>query len=364
MGGSSIDERCRSVIRRSRVRVALRCAVAAFATLLVAGCNDAQRLEDVRLSLLAVGDTGAPPSDLESYVTLQHVARALTAEDRRSPAQGMLLLGDNFYGDGLLAKELELRVRANLALPFCRFAAVSSSPRAAAADCPAPAELRNPVPIYAVLGNHDHASPESPGLQREAIAEFLPNWSMGADAVAVHELESGLSLVAFDSTPIFAGGSAEAIAEALRRSQGPWRILAAHHPIAVRRADDVRRADEYAGYRKRVLAAIADADVPVHLFLAAHEHNLQVLTMDAPAPPLHAVAGGGSSPRAIHGENPDRRAGFASAGFARVDLVGSGESERLVVSLHRLARLQIDYLRPSRLVARWSVDRGGRTAEE
>ena len=42
------------------------------------------------------------------------------------------------------------------------------------------------------------------------------------------------------------------------------------------------------------MAEIAAAGVPEQLYVSGHEHNLQVLGMEPPAPPLHVVSGGGS----------------------------------------------------------------------
>ena len=111
------------------------------------------------------------------------------------------------------------------------------------------------------------------------------------------------------------------------------------------------------------------ADVPVHLVLAGHEHNLQVLAMLPPARLLHVIAGGGSEARSLYGPDPRRKVGFKVPGFARVDLVGygagNGEEARLVASLYGLPRFPWRLVsdRP-RLVACWSVDRAGWVAEE
>ena len=113
-----------------------------------------------------------------------------------------------------------------------------------------------------------------------------------------------------------------------------------------------------------MLAEIAAAGVPVQLYLSGHEHNLQVLVMQPPAPPLHVISGGGSGGRSLHDVNPRRRAGFASAGYARVDLVGDGERERLVVTLMRVPAAALRVLGASRFAARFSVDRAGRVREE
>jgi len=347
---------------------ATRLVALAALLLLSAGCGVSAPADPPQFSLLAVGDTGAAPDDPDGHRTQLAVAAAMASSDRANPVHALVLLGDNFYPAGLLRADLAARLRANVVRPYCRFLQLAG-PRAAevAEACGVPAEARHPVPLFAALGNHDYGSPESPALQREAPHLFLANWHMPFGAAAVYELGAGVSLVVVQSDPIFEGADGAPLAEALRVSRGPWRILAAHHPIANR--DRGSETERHARYRRVVLEAVAAADVPVHLVLAGHEHNLQVLAMDSPAPPLHVIAGSGSEARSLHGPDPRRKAGFKMPGFARVDLVGDGlgdgEEARLVASLYGLPRFPRRLVsdRP-RLVARWSVDRAGRVAEE
>jgi hypothetical protein len=342
---------------------------AALLLLLVAAAAAPAGSEPPHFSLLAVGDTGAPPDDSEGYETQLAVAAAMAASDRARPVRAMVLLGDNFYPDGLVREELVARIRANLVRPYCRFLALAGPRASEVSDaCVPPASRRNPLPLFALLGNHDYHSPESPALQRAVPRHFFANWLMPSGAAAVYELDAGVSLVLFDSDPVFEGAGAAPLAEALRTSRGPWRILAAHHPIANR--DRGSERERHARYRRVVLEAVSAAGVPVHLALAGHEHNLQLLAMPPPAPALHAIAGGGSGARSLHGPDPARKAGFEQPGFARVDLVGAADaagpgSARLVVSLYGLPRFPRRLVsdRP-RLLARWSVDRAGRVAEE
>jgi hypothetical protein len=315
-------------------------------------------------SLLAVGDTGALPADPERYGTQLAVAEAMSESDRERPVQAVVLLGDNFYPDGLLESELAARARANLARPYCRFLEIAADRAAEIADaCAATERARRPPLLFALLGNHDYHSPESPLLQRTVLREFFPNWRMPAGMVSVHELPGGVSLVLFDSNPVFEGADIAPLILALHGTRGPWRILAAHHPFANR--DRGSEQERHVRYRGLVLAAIAAAGVEVQLVLSGHEHNLQLLTLDPPAPGLHVVAGSGSGARSLHGPDPRRAAGFEEPGFARVDLVGSGDEARLVASLYGLPRL------PGRLasglpelLARRSVDRAGRVGED
>ena len=62
----------------------------------------------------------------------------------------------------------------------------------------------------------------------------------------------------------------------------------------------------------------------------------------------------------------DELRGFAleQTGFARVDLVGRSEGQRLVVSLFSMPRLPIFFWAEPRLVSRWSVDRSGGVLRE
>ena len=343
-------------------------AIAALLLLFAAGRGAPAKAEPPQLSLLAVGDTGAAPDDPDGYRTQLAVAAAMASSDRANPVHALVLLGDNFYPAGLLRADLAARLRANIVRPYCRFLWLAG-PRApeVAEACDVPVEARHPVPLFAMLGNHDYRSPESPALQREALRVFLANWHMPLGAAAVYELGRGVSLVVFESDPVFEGADGAPLAEALRASRGPWRILAAHHPIADRGRGSEK--ERHARYRRVVLEAVAAAEVPVHLVLAGHEHNLQVLAMDPPSPPLHVIAGGGSGARSLHGPDPRRKAGFKVPGFVRVDLVGDGlgdgEEARLVASLYGLPRFPWRLVSDrSRLVARWSVDRAGRVAEE
>jgi len=329
---------------------------------LVLGCDAPDLREPVTLSLLALGDTGARPDDPPRVRAQLAVASALEAEDRQLPIDALLLLGDHFYDVGLREDELLARVRANLVRPYCRFLALTA-PRSSEVEsaCQTPGAERHPVPLYAVLGNHDYMTPGSDRLQRESLPLFLANWRMPEPPVAVAELGHGVSLVLFDSDPVFRGAAPEGLARALREAVGPWRILVAHQPIAVVGTSE---REAYASFRARVVAEIAAAGVPVQLYLSGHEHNLQALVMEPPAPPLHVIAGGGSGARSLHDANPRRRAGFAAAGYARVDLMGDGEAQRLVVTLMRVPAAALRWLGPSREAARFSVDRAGRVREE
>jgi hypothetical protein len=61
------------------------------------------------------------------------------------------------------------------------------------------------------------------------------------------------------------------------------------------------------------------AGVPIHLYLAGHEHNLQAFPSPGRSPALHLVAGGGSDTREISDADPSRTFALGALGFARLD---------------------------------------------
>jgi 3',5'-cyclic AMP phosphodiesterase CpdA len=305
----------------------------------------------LRASLLSVGDTGAPDGSQDLAV-----AEEIDVEDRRAPADALVLLGDNFYPHGLRHKELVQRIARNVVRPWCRFVVLTAPRSDEVRDaCKLGDDERRPTPIYAVLGNHDYQSPESPELQREAIPQFVANWRMPFRHAEKIEFEGGLSLVLFDSVELAVHdrGGAE-LARVLSRTRGPWRVIAAHHPPI--RAELTR---EERLYRERLARALEDSGVPVHLMLAGHEHSLQIIEMDAPWPPLLVVAGSGSDRKDIETREPGLRFARKEHGFARVDLVAEAGAERLEVTLFTTPEHPL-YPGGPEPVSTWHVDPDGR----
>lgn len=312
----------------------------------------------VRLSLFALGDTGVEPAAVgRALQTQMRVATVLAAEHARRPADALVLLGDNFYPDGLRERELAFRIRENVVRPYCSFLALDGPESARVADaCPAGRRSAVPTPIYAVLGNHDTNLPESPPLQREAVPRFVPNWRMPPGAVEVVELLDdalvpSVSLILYDAAALADAGDVASLRQALSAARGPWRILAGHYPISDRHPGPwIRRA-------------LDEIEVPVHVHLAGHDHNLQIGTPSPGDPYLQAVAGSGGEAREVRHGIEGARFAAIEPGFARIDLVGVGETERLVVSLVAAPRWSaID--RAPRVVSRWSVDLRGTVREE
>jgi hypothetical protein len=307
--------------------------------------------EASRFALLAVGDSGHREKWSPWLTPQRAVGDALEAAHRRSPANLLLLLGDNFYPDGLEEREAEARIAMNLVAPLCAFLDLSAplGPRVEA-RCPVPAALRRPIPVLAVLGNHDWRAPESPGLQQDLIPRYLANFTLRKGGAWVYETEAGVSLVLLDSTPGRAQEELHHLRDALASARGPWRIVVSHHPI-----DASPRGD-------RLRSAIAEAGVPVHLWLAGHEHNLQISEPGAPGPALQAIAGSGSSPTDLKYEIPGRRFFHRSLGYARVDLVDDPAApgrQELVVSLVAVRRVPAALWQRARLLARYTISPDG-----
>jgi len=284
------------------------------------------------LSLLAVGDTGRPPErDPEGFRL--RVGAAMAAEDRRLAVDAVVLLGDNFYPGGLLEAELAHRVRENVARPFCHFVRLDGPRSAEVADaCPAPAAERHPVPILAVLGNHDYDTRGSARLQRSVLPEFIPNWRMTEGTTGTETLHPRVDLLLLDTSRIFAGRTKRrrVLAESFATSRSPWLVVAGHHPPTVGSAsDDSIATAEAAAFFEQ---AVERSGVRPQLWIAGHEHNLQLHRGGGEGPALTAIAGAGSEPRQP-GPRPGAIFAGSGLGFARIDLVGAGDDEALVVTL-------------------------------
>ncbi len=360
---------------RPRVSIALRAIVGLlFASSLyvlsgaIAARSPSHSRLDSSYSLLALGDTGKVHRPLAALLEGQiAVANDLEHEDRHHPVEAMLLLGDNFYMEGLKSSEMLPRLRRNIVLPYCRFMQLDG-PRSAEVEpvCNVPPAMRHAIPIYAVLGNHDLVAPESPRLQREVIPQFITNWHMGSGFATTRELAPGLSLVLFSSAEYMLEEKKRlALISALKAAKGPWRILAAHIPMAIGEDGNVPRKDDLSlDFEEWVQSAIDEAGVAVQLYLSGHHHTLQVIEGGGHyGPALHVIAGGGARYREIEEAHPRRRYEASKLGFARIDLVGPPEARSLVVSIFRSPTIPLWRWGGPKLATRWSIGVEGTATE-
>jgi len=313
---------------------------------------------ETRLRFFAVGDTGRLRPFPRLFEGQWAVARAMAREAAREPVDALVLLGDNFYTDGLTREGLVERIRANVVAPYC-FLLRLDGPRSAEVEsaCGVPPATRHAARIFAVLGNHDLETEGSAALQRDVVPDFVPDWRMARGLAETVRLADGVDLILFESEPAIDDREAvtNAVRDAILAAEGPWRILATHRPIAT---DDLGRP-RLGGYPRFVLDGIEAAGRPVQLVLAAHHHNLQVFEVGAPTPSLQLGLGSGAraEPPLASADHPAARFGLQALGFAQIDLVGRGERARLVATLYSTPRWPIlDRFVSARVVARYAVD--------
>jgi hypothetical protein len=308
------------------------------------------------LSLFAVGDTGSKIHAWGSLAAIVRVAGAMREQSRTRPVDGVVLLGDQFYPNGLSSENLHTRLRENLVEPFGSM--IGLTPYGAEQlGVAAEREGPGPVPFYAVLGNHDYGFPESPPLQREVLPTYLTSWRMPHRFAEAWELPGGVSLVLFDSVR-WDDGVPQELLLTLRRTRGPFRILAAHYPMADPGNNHLPT------FTRDMHSVLREAGVPVHVFLSGHEHNLQLLQMEQPAPPLHVISGGGSNVREVSPTAASRAFALASLGFARIDRVEHAGAPALRVGVYAVPRWPWQESPHGRLVARAWVDADGATSFE
>ena len=344
--------------------VRLACAVLLLG--LGEGCGSSEELaplEGSRYSMLALGDTGNEEILAPLLGGQMAVAQAMVDEAEERPVDALIFLGDNFYWDGLGRENMVARIQENLVAPYCYFLRLDG-PRSDEVEqsCGVPEEDRSPIPLYALLGNHDFILPESPMLQREVVPEFLPDWHVGSGLTEVIELTEGISLILFQSDVDLwdVEGIGREMARAIREAKGPWRILASHRPIAT---NDLGQKI-LGGFPGFVLKGIQEGGLPVQLVLAGHHHSLQIFETLEPIQALHVGAGSGSHAKPpLARDHPDVRFSRMELGFARIDWVGEGEGERLIVTLTETAPWPIvSVLDPPKRVARFAVDLDGRVS--
>jgi hypothetical protein len=302
-------------------------------------------------SLLAVGDTGrrwrALPWLFEGQLA---VGVAMQREHATAPVDAVILLGDNFYPDGLLPGELVPRILENVARPYCALVAPSAELAEQLSDgCGEPGA----PPIFAVVGNHDLRSPSSIPLQKSEVPRFILNWEVPDEGgPTVRELPGGISLIFLVSESPWGDAQVEALAAALDRAQGPFRVVVGHRPPIA----------GHPGLSQMVARASKLSQRVIHAYLAGHVHGLGAIPGQGDEPALTVIAGSGS--RADLQESPEYRVTGADRlleilGFARLDSYPEGPDAHLEITLFEARRsASLAFLGHS-VVARYSVSLTG-----
>jgi hypothetical protein len=304
-------------------------------------------------SLFAVGDTGVPwglaPQLFEGQLA---VGVAMQRAHQRLPIDAFVLLGDNFYPNGLRADELLPRIAENVARPYCAFVDPSAELASLLPDACTKAEQARPR-IFAVIGNHDLTSPGSLALQVNEVPRFVRNWEMPAvDGPAIRELPGGLSLIFLNSDYPWDTAKTERLSVALHDANGPWRILVGHRP-------------PIAGHpqlSKMVARAAEQSGQIVHAYLAGHVHVLGAVRGTRPAPALTVIAGSGA--RAERQDTTEYRIEGADLvveelGFLRLDVMGKSTSARLRLTLFQTPPSAALSFLGNTTIARYEIDLDG-----
>jgi DNA repair exonuclease SbcCD nuclease subunit len=267
-----------------------------------------------------------------------------------APVDAVILLGDNFYPDGLLADEMVPRILENVARPYCDLVAPSAELAAELGDdCGEPGA----PPLFAVVGNHDLRSRSSVPLQKSEVPRFVLNWEVPDEGgPTVRELPGGISLVFLVSESPWGEAQVEALAAALDRAQGPFRVVVGHRPPIT----------GHPGLSQMVARASNLSQRVIHAYLAGHVHGLGAIRGQGDAPALTVIAGSGS--RADLQESPEYQVAGSDRllevlGFARLDSYPEGPDAHLEITLFEARRSAIFAFLGHRVAARYAVSLTG-----
>jgi len=189
------------------------------------------------------------------------------------------------------------------------------------------------LPVYAVLGNHDyggHGAGTDPTRAAVEVAytALSTTWKMPAQ---VYRLDAGPARLVFLDTNNLKMTEADTLGQGLALGSwlagAPgWKIVVGHHPYRSNGphgnagtwdglADDPPTSGNGVWFRSFFQGAVAGR---ADLYLAGHDHSLQVLdTPGASGPLLAVVGGGGQTLTGLPGTNPTRFQA-SSLGFAEV----------------------------------------------
>ncbi|HYH07149.1 MAG TPA: metallophosphoesterase [Thermoanaerobaculia bacterium] len=207
------------------------------------------------LRLAVTGDTGYGSEEVSKGIARVHA---------EAPLHGIVLTGDNFYPCG--PKSVD-DPRWRLARPLTRVG----------------------IPVYPVLGNHDHCGGVDPDVQIRATAS-LPNWRFPGRQYAARSALADFLFV--DTTPLVKGRKnavERTIRDAFEESKAPWRIVVGHHPVV---------SSGYHGYFPRIEVSRMREMIPAlraakaDLYICGHDHHVELLRGRM----MHLVSGAGSKP--------------------------------------------------------------------
>lgn len=212
------------------------------------------------------------------------VASAVTSDCQAKGCDFGLLLGDNFYPNGV----------------------------ASVTDPQWQDKFENvygalPGPFYVVLGNHDYDGNEQAQIDYTATQS---RWKLPARAYSIRQPEAAaeplLEIFVIDSNA-FDAAAANALQSALNASTATWKLLAMHHPLY----SNGLHGDNSAGSNPLLLPVICEK---IDAVLSGHDHLFSHI--DNPSDgcnfPQFVIGTGG---RDLYTANFDPRAIFTESSF-------------------------------------------------
>lgn len=203
------------------------------------------------LDLVAFGDWGC-----EGAIARESSALINTYLTKTNP-DGVCLLGDNFYPDGIDPSQ---------GLSDYRFQFFSKSL----------ARNLDQVPFYTVLGNHDIQQGRDSWLAQLAYSTVQPNWVMPA-LNYFKRLDANTCVWFLDTcSGTITSGAFEWLSGSLATEADSctWRIIASHYPLISK--GRYRKSRKVMGIRYQLLPVINKHSID--LYISGHDHNSQVLT--------------------------------------------------------------------------------------
>ncbi len=301
-----------SLISRRRLIKTLFCSSVAM-RMNLAHAEDAEKAIAAKavssLDFLALGDFGSGTD------TQRQVARAMVgyAKSLAKPTNGLLLLGDNFYGP----------------MP----GGVKSPRWVSGFSEPYPAHTF-PNPCWAVLGNHDYqdtAGNEIAQLRFNAFRKGKTRWRMPAKyyRLDLPVQNPQITFLMIDTNwqaiqqRVHGPGSRSMSADEqakqqvwlekqLRSRRAPFTVVIGHHPVY----SDASHGDT--PELVQTLGPLLEKH-GVHLYLGGHDHDLQHLELDGLRTSF-VVSGGGGAPLYKHKELRKGSTVIDTNGFSHLSL--------------------------------------------
>lgn len=269
--------------------------------------------------LIVMGDTGEA-NEAQYQVSVAAQARC----DRAGGCDGFLMLGDNIYDTGA-ASAMDQQLTDKIDLPYANL-------RKGAPPAPGMDDLRERMPIYVTLGNHDLGGAGINSAQVQYYLAYARTHDWFYYPAEYWHLQLGsVHLVSLHTNPLAYSFPADQfepqarlVDEALNSTTAPWTLVFGHHPY--RSNGQHGNAGAYEGlpiegpladlfgdgFRRWVDEVICNR---IDFYLSGHDHNRQWMNSVPLTPNL--PEGMGTMPCQTH-------FAVSGAGAKTTDLVGRG----------------------------------------